>query len=117
MMKPEIKICVSLTDEVLIKIKSRIESEKHEELIRPVLYEVAKMLETSGKPKKVKVSEFIREHIDDLVREYAAEYPLWEARVLKYAKEHKHGVSHQLIEVIYYDKIWNKKFPEANGDE
>lgn len=116
-MKPEIKICVSLTDEVLMKIKSRIEVEKYEELIRPVLYEVAKMLEASGKPKKKKVAEFICEHIDALVKEYASEYPLWEARALKYAKEHKHGVSHQLIEAIYYDKIWNKKFPEANGHE
>ena len=117
MMKPEIKICVSLTDEVLMKIKSRIEVDKHEELIRPVLYEAAKILEASGKPKKKKVAEFIREHIDALVKEYASEYPLWEARALKYAKEHKHGVSHQLIEAIYYDKIWSKKFSEANSDE
>ena len=75
-MKPEIKICVSLTDEVLMKIKSRIEVEKHEELIRPELYEVAKILETSGKPKKMKVAEFIREYIDELVKGSAVEYPL-----------------------------------------
>ena len=117
MMKREIKICVSLTDDVLMKIKSLIENEKHEELIRPVLYEVAKMLEASGKPKKKKVAEFIHEHIETLVKEYASEYPLWEARALKYAKEHKHGVSHQLIEAIYYDKIWSKKFSEAKSDE
>ena len=116
-MKSELKICVSLTDEALMKIKGSIEDEKHEELIRPAVYEVAKILEKSGKPKKKKLGEFIIEHVDALVKEYASEYPLWEARALKYAKDHKHGVSHQLIEAIYYDKIWSKKFPETNGDE
>lgn len=108
-MKPEVKLCVSLTDEVLVSLRSRFESVRHEELIHSAIHEAANILQSSGKPKKMKLSEFILEHIDEIAEEYSGEYPLWEARALMYASEHKHGVAHQLIEAIYCDKIWSKK--------
>ena len=38
----------------------------------------------------------------------------WEYKALKYANDHKHGISALIIKDIYYDKIWTKEFNDEN---
>lgn len=55
----------------------------------------------------------IRENVDALVKEYSEEYQVWEYKALKYANDHKHGISALIIKDIYYDKIWTKDFSSS----
>ena len=77
-MDREIKLCVTLTDEVKNRLKYMFEVQRHEELTRMALFDVANMLLASGKAKKIKIARFIRENVDALVKEYAEEYQVWE---------------------------------------
>ena len=109
-MDKEIKLCVTLPDEVKFRLKFFFEARRNEELTQMALYEVANMLLSSNQAKKIKIAHFIRENIGVLVKEYANEYPAYECKALKYASEHKHGIPHLVIKDIYYDKIWTKDF-------
>ena len=77
-MDREIKLCVTLTDKVKNRLKYMFEVQRHEELTRMALFDVANMLLASGKAKKIKIARFIRENVDALVKEYAEEYQVWE---------------------------------------
>ena len=113
-MDKDIKLCLTLTEEVKDKLKYFFEARRHEELTKIALFDVANMLLASGQTKKIKIAEFIREHIDALVEEYAKEYHVWEYKALQYANDHKHGIPALIIKDIYYDKIWTKDFPKEN---
>ncbi|MBR2207785.1 MAG: hypothetical protein IJ859_03155 [Synergistaceae bacterium] len=108
-MDKEIKLCVSLTDEVKTKLEY-FDARRREYFTQSALFDVANILFASGQVKKVMIAKFIRENIEALVKEYAKEYPVWEYKALKYANEHKHGISSLIIKDIYYDKIWIKDF-------
>ena len=109
----DIKLCVTLNDDVIRKLKYILDDERQKDLTKSTLFSAACQLEKSGKPKYTKIATFIRDHIDDLVKEYSNEYPLWEARALSYAEQHKHGIPSQLIENILYDKIWKKNYERS----
>ena len=113
-MDREIKLCVTLTDEVKSRLKYYYDVQRHEELTKSALFDVANMLLASGQAKKIKIARFIRENINALVKEYSEEYPAWEYKALKYASEHKHGIPSLIIKDIYYDKIWTKEFRKGN---
>ena len=106
----DIKLCVTLNDDVIRKLKYILDDERQKDLTKSTLFSAACQLEKSGKPKYTKIATFIRDHIDELVKEYSNEYPLWEARALSYAEQHRHGIPSQLIKNILYDKIWKKTF-------
>ena len=106
----DMKLCVTLNDEIFIKLKSIFRDVRLEELTRDTFLYVACQLQKSGKAKKTKVANFIRTHIDDLVKEYSNEYPLWEARALPYAEEYGYGIADQLTEDIFRDEFWIRKF-------
>ena len=112
-MEKEIKLCVTLTEEVKDKLKYFFEARRYEELTKMALFEVANILLASGQGKKMKIAEFIRENIDALVEEYAKEYHVWEYKALKYANDYKHGIPALIIKDIYYDKIWTKYFSKG----
>ena len=114
-MDKEIKLCVTLTDEVKDKLRYFFDASRREELTKSALFDVANVLFASGQAKKVKIAQFIRENIEALVKEYADEYQVWEYKALKYANDHKHGISALIIKDIYYDKIWTKDF--SSGKE
>ena len=114
-MNKEIKLCVTIPDDVKMRLKCFFDARRHEELTRMALLEVANMLLASVQSKKIKIAQFIRENIDALVQEYAEEYPAWEYKALRYASEHKHGIPNLLIKDIYYDKIWTKEYPKASN--
>lgn len=109
-MNKDIKLCVTLTDEVKTELKHFFDSRRNEELTRSALFEAANVLIASGQRKKIMIGQFIRENIVSLVEEYAEEYPVWEYKALKYAKDHRHGISDLIIKDIYYDRIWTKEF-------
>ena len=109
-MNKDIKLCVTLTDEVKTELKHFFDSRRNEELTRSALFEAANVLIASGQGKKTMIGQFIRENIVLLLKEYAEEYPVWEYKALKYAKDHRHGISDLIIKDIYYDKIWTKEF-------
>ena len=113
-MDKEIKLCVTLTDEVKDKLRYFFEARRYEELTRIALFDVANMLLSSDQAKKIKIACFIRENIDALVKKYSEEYQTWEYKALRYASEHKHGIPNLIIKDIYYDKIWTKGFPKEN---
>lgn len=113
-MEKEIKLCLTLTDEVKDRLKYFFEARRHEELTKLGLFDVANMLLASGQAKKIKIARFIRENIDALVKKYSEEYTAWEYKALRYASEHKHGIPNLIIKDIYYDKIWTKDFPKEN---
>ena len=112
-MDKEIKLCVTLTDEVKSRLKYFFDARRNEELTRMSLFEVANMLLASGQAKKIKIARFIKENIDALVSEYSEEYTAWEYKALKYANDHKHGIPSLMIKDIYYDKIWTKDFSSS----
>ena len=113
-MEKEIKLCVTLTDEVKDKLRYFFDARRNEELTRMALFDVANMLLASTQVKKIKIAEFIRENIDALVKKYSEEYQAWEYKALRYASEHKHGIPNLIIKDIYYDKIWTKDYSKEN---
>ena len=98
-MDKDIKPCVTLTDEVKNKMRYFFDAQRREEFTKSALFEVANILLASGQSKKVKIAQFIRENIDALVKEYAEEYQVWEYKALKYANDHKHGISALIIKI------------------
>ncbi len=100
----DIKFCVALTDEVKNKLRYFFDARRREELTKSALFDVANILLASGQAKKVKIAQIIRENIEALVKDYAEEYQVWEWKALKYANDHKHGISELIIKDIYYDK-------------
>lgn len=113
-MDKDIKLCVTIPDEVKDKLGCFFDARRREELTKSALFNVANILIASDQAKKIKIAEFIRENIEGLVKEYAEEYPQWEYKALKYAKEHNHGIPSLIIKDIYYDKIWTKEFSKGN---
>ena len=113
-MDKEIKLCVTLNDEVKNKLRYFFDSRRYEEFTKSALFEVANVLLASGQSKKMKIAQFIRDNIEALVKEYVEEYQVWEYKALKYANDHKHGISALIIKYIYYDKIWTKEFHDEN---
>lgn len=113
-MAKELKLCVTIPEDVKTKLKYFFENRRHEELTRIALYELANILLSSGQRKKSQIGQFIRSNIEGLVREYASEYEVWEYKALKYAKEHKHGIPALMMTDMYYDKIWTKTFPKES---
>ena len=65
----DMKLCVTLNDNIFLKLKSIFRDVRLEELTRDALLYAACQLQKSGKAKKTKVANFIRTHIDDLVKE------------------------------------------------
>lgn len=112
-MDKEINLCVTLTDEVKNKLRYFFDARRREELTKSALFDVANVLLASRQPKKMKIAQFIRENVDALVKEHSEEYQMWEYKALKYANDHKHGISALIIKDIYYDKIWTKDFSSS----
>ena len=109
-MDNEIKLCVTLTDEVKNKLRYFFDAQQREELTKLALFDVANTLLALGESKKIKIGQFIRENIEVLVNKYSKEYQVWEYKALKYADDHRHGISSLIIKDIYCDKIWEKDF-------
>lgn len=109
-MDKDLKLCVTIPDEVRTRLSCFFDARRHEELTRMALFEVANMLLASGQVKKMKIAQFIRENIDALVKEYTEEYTAWGYKALRYASDHKHGIPNLIIKDIYYDKIWTKEY-------
>ena len=77
-MDKEIRLCVTMPDEVKSRLKYFFDARRNEELTRMSLLEVANMFLASGQTKKIKIARFIKENIDALVKEYSEEYTAWE---------------------------------------
>ena len=102
-MNKNIKLCVTLSDEIITNLEYFFDARRNEYFTRSALFDVANILFTS-------IAEFIRENIEVLVNKYSKEYQVWEYKALKYADDHRHGISSLIIKDIYCDKIWEKDF-------
>ena len=109
-MNKNIKLCVTLSGEIITNLEYFFDARRNEYFTRSALFDVANILFTSGQTKKIKIAEFIRENIEVLVNKYSKEYQVWEYKALKYADDHRHGISSLIIKDIYCDKIWEKDF-------